>query len=145
MLDILQREVKQRKDSLQEFTKAGRDDLAADVQAEIDIIGGYLPEQITKRSEALFTTIQEVGASSKADMGKVMWSLYAQGEKARSDTAVLLTRLCSNFFNNVRAEDSVLNRRSLFSFFYDRFFGASRLYIERINAILKQQSSQNNI
>ncbi len=86
VLDILQREVKQRKDSLQEFTKAGRDDLAADVQAEIDIISEYLPEQMTEEEikAVVQQTIQEVGASSKADMGKVMGVLMPK-VKGRAD------------------------------------------------------------
>lgn len=86
VLDILQREVKQRKDSLQEFTKAGRDDLAADVQAEIDIISEYLPEQMTEEEikAVVQQTIQEVGASSKADMGKVMGALMPK-VKGRAD------------------------------------------------------------
>ena len=48
VLDILSREIKQRKDSLQEFEKAGRDDLAKDVAAEIEIISVYLPQQLTE-------------------------------------------------------------------------------------------------
>src|SRR5690606_5118106 len=72
VLDILNRELKQRKDSLQEFIKAGRDDLVGDVKKEIEIIEEYLPEQLSNEEvEALVKqTIQDVGASSKADMGK---------------------------------------------------------------------------
>ncbi|GIO13384.1 hypothetical protein J19TS2_29390 [Cohnella xylanilytica] len=86
VLDILSREVKQRKDSLQEFTKAGRDDLAKDLQAEIDIIAQYLPEQLTEEDiKAIVTqTIQETGASSKADMGKLMGALMPK-VKGRAD------------------------------------------------------------
>ncbi|MFC4778525.1 GatB/YqeY domain-containing protein [Paenibacillus sp. GCM10023252] len=77
VLDILSREVKQRKDSLQEFDKAGRQDLVNDLAAEIEIIGQYLPTQLTEEEiKAIVTqTIQELGASSKADMGKVMAAL----------------------------------------------------------------------
>jgi hypothetical protein len=86
VLDILQREVKQRKDSLQEFTKAGRDDLAESVQAEIAIISEYLPKQLTEEEikAVVQQTIQEVGASSKADMGKVMGALMPK-VKGRAD------------------------------------------------------------
>src|SRR4051794_31409210 len=67
VLDILSREIKQRKDSLQEFEKAGRDDLAKDVAAEIEIISVYLPQQLTEEEIKLIVqqTIQETGASSK--------------------------------------------------------------------------------
>lgn len=86
VLDILQREVKQRKDSLQEFTKAGRDDLVADVQAEIAIISEYLPQPMTEEEikAVVQQTLQEVGASSKADMGKVMGALMPK-VKGRAD------------------------------------------------------------
>ena len=77
VLDILNREVKQRKDSLQDFEKAGREDLVEQVQKEIEVIMGYLPKQLSEEEvEALVKqTIQDVGASSKADMGKVMGAL----------------------------------------------------------------------
>jgi hypothetical protein len=86
VINILQREVKQRKDSLQEFVKAGRDDLAADVQAEIAIISEYLPQQLSEEEikAVVQQTIQEVGASSKADMGKVMGALMPK-VKGRAD------------------------------------------------------------
>jgi uncharacterized protein YqeY len=86
VLDILAREVKQRKDSLQEFEKAGREDLAEQVKAEIEIIGEYLPQQLTEEEIKVIVqqTIQEVGASSKADMGKVMSALMPK-TKGRAD------------------------------------------------------------
>ncbi|MGG1311846.1 MULTISPECIES: GatB/YqeY domain-containing protein [Cohnella] len=86
VLDILSREVKQRKDSLQEFQKAGRDDLSQDVAAEIDIISQYLPKQLNEEEiKAIVTqTIQETGASSKADLGKVMGALMPK-VKGRAD------------------------------------------------------------
>jgi uncharacterized protein YqeY len=77
VLDILNREVKQRKDSLQEFEKAGRQDLADSLKAELVILADYLPQQLTEEEiQAIVKqTIQEVGASSKAEMGKVMGAL----------------------------------------------------------------------
>jgi uncharacterized protein YqeY len=86
VLDILNRELKQRKDSLQEFEKAGRDDLAANLKTEISIIAEYLPEQLTEEEIKTIVqmTIDEVGASSKADMGKVMGALMPK-VKGRAD------------------------------------------------------------
>jgi len=77
VLDILSREIKQRKDSLQEFEKAGRTDLAENLQAEIVVLMEYLPQQLSEEEVKVIVqqTIQEVGASSKADMGKVMGAL----------------------------------------------------------------------
>ncbi|WP_409297606.1 GatB/YqeY domain-containing protein [Peribacillus sp. SCS-26] len=73
-LTVLSRELKQRKDSLQEFEKAGRQDLADKLLTEIDYVEVYLPEQLSgdEVSEIVKQTISETGASSKADMGKVM-------------------------------------------------------------------------
>ncbi|WP_409341334.1 GatB/YqeY domain-containing protein [Paenibacillus sp. MBLB4367] len=86
VLDILSREIKQRRDSLLDFEKAGRDDLATTVKAEIDVIAVYLPQQLTEEEvkEIVQQTISEVGASSKADMGKVMSALMPK-VKGRAD------------------------------------------------------------
>jgi uncharacterized protein YqeY len=86
IIDILSREIKQRRDSLQEFAKAGRDDLAESVQAEIAIIAEYLPQQLTEEEIKAIVqqTIQETGASSKAEMGKVMSALMPK-VKGRAD------------------------------------------------------------
>jgi uncharacterized protein YqeY len=86
VLEVLTREIKQRRDSLQEFEKANRSDLVENVRAEIDILTDYLPEQLTEEEleQIVQQTIQEVGASSKADMGKVMGSLMPK-VKNRSD------------------------------------------------------------
>lgn len=90
VLDILNRELKQRRDSLQEFEKAGRTDLAESVKAEIDILQDYLPQQLTEEEikEIVQQTIQETGASSKADMGKLMGALMPK-VKGRADGKVV--------------------------------------------------------
>ncbi|GIO85318.1 hypothetical protein J25TS5_22500 [Paenibacillus faecis] len=86
VLDILSREIKQRKDALQEFEKAGRDDLAAGVRAEAEIIAEYLPEQLSEEEIKVIVqqTIQETGATSKAEIGKVMSALMPK-VKGRAD------------------------------------------------------------
>ncbi|AHV98441.1 GatB/YqeY domain-containing protein [Paenibacillus sp. 7124] len=86
VLDILSREIKQRKDALQEFEKAGRDELAATNKAEIEIIQEYLPEQLSEEEIQVIVqqTIQETGASSKSEMGKVMSALMPK-VKGRAD------------------------------------------------------------
>lgn len=85
-LDVLSREIKQRKDSLQEFEKAGRDDLAENLKQEIAILMEYMPQQFTEEEvkAIVLQTIQEVGASSKAEMGKVMGALMPK-VKGRAD------------------------------------------------------------
>lgn len=73
-LTVLSRELKQRKDSLQEFENAGRSDLVEKVKAEIAVITEYMPEQLSEEEliQIIKTTISEVNATSKSDMGKVM-------------------------------------------------------------------------
>ncbi|WP_426447810.1 GatB/YqeY domain-containing protein [Paenibacillus sp. S-38] len=90
VLDVLNREIKQRKDSLQEFEKAGRDDLAENLKAEVAILMDYMPQQLSDEEVKAIVqqTIQEVGASSKADMGKVMGALMPK-VKGRADGKVV--------------------------------------------------------
>ncbi len=73
-LKLLQKIVKQRRDSLEIFTTQNRPDLAIKEQEEIAIIEKFLPKQLTadEIKEALKLIITEVGANSPADMGKVM-------------------------------------------------------------------------
>lgn len=73
-LTVLSREVKQRKDSLHEFEKAGREDLAEKIRAELQYVELYMPEQLSEEevTEIVKQAISETGASSKAEMGKVM-------------------------------------------------------------------------
>ena len=99
VLDVLNRELKQRKDSLHEFEKAGRQDLADNLKAEIVIISEYMPQQLSEDEvkEIVQQTIHEVGASSKADMGKVMGALMPK-VKGRADGKLinqLVTQLLS--------------------------------------------------
>ncbi|RSL31606.1 GatB/YqeY domain-containing protein [Salibacterium salarium] len=71
---VLNREWKQRKESLHEFEKANRDDLTHEVEQEIKILSEYMPKQLSEEDldNIVQDTIQEVGASSKSDIGVVM-------------------------------------------------------------------------
>lgn len=73
-LTILSRELKQRKESLQEFDAAGRDDLVKKAQFDIDILQEYLPKQLSndELEEIVEQVIQETNAKSMKDMGRVM-------------------------------------------------------------------------
>jgi len=73
-VSVLSRELKQRKDSLEEFKAAGRDQAVADLEAEIAVVESYLPEQLSvdEVKAVVKETIEAVGATSKADFGKVM-------------------------------------------------------------------------
>ena len=86
VLDILSKEIKQRRDALQEFEKAGRDDLADQAKAEIDVIQRYMPQPLTDEelNAIVEETVREVGATSKSDMGKVMSAIMPK-VKGRAD------------------------------------------------------------
>ncbi|GEN46500.1 GatB/YqeY domain-containing protein [Alkalibacillus haloalkaliphilus] len=73
-LQVLTREVKQRKDSLQEFKDASREDLVKKTEQELALIETYLPKQLSDEElhQIIEETIQEVGATSKQQMGQVM-------------------------------------------------------------------------
>ncbi|MDP2649812.1 MAG: GatB/YqeY domain-containing protein [bacterium] len=77
VLSVIQKEVKQRKDSIEQFTAAGRQELADKEQKELKILQTYLPEQMSEIQirEIVQETIREIGATSVADMGKVMGAL----------------------------------------------------------------------
>jgi len=79
-LKLLQRLVKQRKDSLEIFEKQNREDLAQKERAEIAVIEQFLPGQLSEEEvrNAVQSVITEVGASSPADMGKVMGAATKQ-------------------------------------------------------------------
>ncbi len=89
-LTVLSRELKQRKDSLQEFSNAGRDDLVEKIQTEIQYVEAYMPQQLSEAevSEIVKETIQSVGATSKADMGKVMGALMPK-VKGKADGSLV--------------------------------------------------------
>lgn len=78
--EVLQRCVKTRRDSVEQYRNAGRDDLADKEQAEIDVIEGYLPEQMSEDDVrgAVRAAIESTGAKSKKDMGMVMKALMAE-------------------------------------------------------------------
>ncbi|HEY9146284.1 MAG TPA: GatB/YqeY domain-containing protein [Thiobacillus sp.] len=72
--NIVEKLIKQRKDSISQFQAAGRDDLVAAEQAELAVLQAYLPEQLSAAEveAAVVAAIAESGASSAKDMGKVM-------------------------------------------------------------------------
>lgn len=74
---VLDKMAKQRRDSHEQYEKAGRDDLAEQEAFELDMLKAYLPEQLgdTEIDTLIDEAIQATGASSMKDMGKVMGQL----------------------------------------------------------------------
>ena len=73
-LAVLSKEARQRRESIEEFRKAGRPDRADQEEAELAILAGYLPEQVGRDEivSAARAVIAETGASGARDIGKVM-------------------------------------------------------------------------
>jgi uncharacterized protein YqeY len=80
VLLVLDKMCKQRRESISQFEKAGRDDLVAKEVSELEIIHGYLPRQLDDEEIAALidVALAETGASSIKDMGKVMGQLKPQ-------------------------------------------------------------------
>jgi len=77
VLAVIDKQVKQRRESIEQYTAGGRPELAEAEQAEIDILSDFLPEQLSEEElEAMIVAaIAATGAESMADMGKVMGEL----------------------------------------------------------------------
>ena len=90
VLDVVAKELKKRRDSLPEFEKSGRTDLIDNLNKEIEVLLGYLPEQLTEDEikKIVEETITETGASSMKDMGKVMGAVSPK-VKGRADNRVV--------------------------------------------------------
>jgi uncharacterized protein YqeY len=99
IIDILNREIKMRKDALVEFQGAGRTDLSEPLSKEIEILQEYVPQPLSEQELTVIIqqTIAEAGATSKAEMGKVM-SLLMPKVKGIADGR-LVNQLVTKFLN----------------------------------------------
>jgi uncharacterized protein len=90
MLAVLTKEAKQRQESIEEFGKAGRQDLVDKESAELAVLQGYLPEQLSREDvvEAARKIVDETGASGPRDIGKVMPPLMKE-LRGRADGKVV--------------------------------------------------------
>ncbi len=91
-MEILTKLAKQRRDSVEQFTKAGRDDLAEKEALELTILEEFLPAQMTEEeiAAAVDGAIATTGASSPKDMGKVM-GLLMKDLKGKADGKIIQT------------------------------------------------------
>ena len=98
ILAILQKMIKQRQESVELYKKGGRDDLVAQEEAEIAIISGYLPRQMSdaEMKSVIDAAVAETGASGMKDMGKVIGALrgkYAGQMDMAKASALVKTKL----------------------------------------------------
>ncbi len=85
-LTVLNREKKQREESIEEFVKAKRDDLVEETKKELAVVEKYMPKQLSKDEldKIVSETVEEVDAKGKSDFGKVMKALMPK-IKGRAD------------------------------------------------------------
>ena len=86
VLEVIAKQLKQRKDSLPDYEKSGRSDLIAELKAEIGYLMEYLPEQLSDEelTEIVKEAVEAVGAQTVKDMGKVM-AFVMPKTKGRAD------------------------------------------------------------
>ncbi len=77
LLSVLQKMIKQRQESVELYQKGGRPELAAQEQGEIEIISGYLPQQMSdiEAGSVIAALVHEINAQTMKDMGRVMAAL----------------------------------------------------------------------
>ena len=80
VISVITTQIKQRRESIEQYRQAGREDLAQTEESELQILQGYMPEQVSEEeiSNTLDEIIAEVGAVSMKDMGKVMKAAMAK-------------------------------------------------------------------
>lgn len=86
IIEVIAKQLKQRKDSLPEYEKSGREDLISELKREMEVLMEYLPEQLTEDElrPIVEAAVKSTGASSMKDMGKVMAAVMPQ-VKGRAD------------------------------------------------------------
>ena len=86
VLDVIAKQLKQRRDSLPDYEKSGRDDLIAQLKREMELLMEYLPAQLTHDElvEIVKEAISQTGASEIKDMGKIMAAVMPK-TKGRAD------------------------------------------------------------
>ena len=90
VLDVIAKQLKQRRDSLPDYEKSGREDLIAELKKEIDVLMEYLPEQLTREEleKIVSDAVAVTGASGMKDMGKVMAEVMPK-TKGRADGKII--------------------------------------------------------
>lgn len=86
VLDVISKQLKQRRDSLPDYEKSGREDLISQLNAEIAVLMEYLPEQLSEEElrQIVADAVAATGAQSLKDMGKIMAAVMPK-TKGRAD------------------------------------------------------------
>ena len=101
IIGIIAKQIKTRKESVAEFTKAAREDLVEQTQKEIDLLTTYMPEQLSEEEvlKEIDKAFQEVNPSSMKDMGKLM-GLLTPNLKGKTDMS-MVSKIIREKLNNL--------------------------------------------
>lgn len=99
-LDVINKQIKMRNDSIKEFEKAGRSDLVEKTNQELDVLKVYLPEQLKEEEldQIIDTVIKEVNPTSPKDMGKLMGIITPQ-VKGKADMTIVSSKIKNRLSN----------------------------------------------
>ncbi|HIU47851.1 MAG TPA: GatB/YqeY domain-containing protein [Candidatus Avimonoglobus intestinipullorum] len=99
VLEVIAKQLKQRRDSLPDYEKSGRDDLIAELKAEMDVLMGYLPAQLSREEleRIVAEAVANTGAATMKDIGKVMAAVMPQ-TKGRAD-GKLINEIAKNMLS----------------------------------------------
>lgn len=95
IISVVQKAVKQRKESIESFKKGGREDLASKEESELSVLQKYLPEQISDEelTSLVEESINDIGASSMVDCGKVIGAVMGKvGQRADGSRVSAIVR-----------------------------------------------------
>ena len=92
VVDVIGKEIKKRKESIELYKQGGREESAASEQAEVEVLSSYLPEQMSESELRTLVkeAIDQTGATTMQDMGKVMGVLM-QKAKGKADATLIST------------------------------------------------------
>ena len=90
VMDVVGREIKKRKESIELYKQGGREESAASEQAEVEILSSYLPQQMSEEEvrTLVVETVKQTGATTMQDMGKVMEALIPK-TKGKADGTLI--------------------------------------------------------
>lgn len=99
VLEVIAKQLKQRRDSLPDYEKSGRDDLITELKAEMDVLMGYLPAQLSREEleRIVAEAVANTGAATMKDIGKVMAAVMPQ-TKGRAD-GKLINEIAKNMLS----------------------------------------------
>ena len=102
IVSVIKKQVKLRKDSIEEYEKYGKDESVKNLEQEVEILNAYLPEEMSEEQilEVIESVMDEIKPTSMKDMGKVMKSVNEKLASANADMS-LVSKLVKDKLSNI--------------------------------------------